>query len=462
MRNKAVLLLSIVAAALGVTVVALLLRGPSSGPGTVVPRGRTILYYRNPMNPAQTSPTPRKAPDGMDFVPIYAGDGDAISSDGGIRIDPRALQNMGVEVSAVERRTLSKVIRTVGKVDYDETRLYEITTRVSGYIDKLYINFTGQGVSKNEPLLEIYSPDVVSAEQEYLTALRATQITSAPPGEIESAQRLLTSARRRLDLWDIPEHEIREIGESGAPRRTVMLHSPVNGIVIEKLVLKGSAVQPGMKLFGIADLTRVWVQADIYEYELPWIGVGQEAEVELSYLPGEVFRGRVVYIDPALSPMTRTARVRVELPNPGGRIVLRPNMYATVKLLSPPLNDVLAVPDRAVIRSGERTLVVLALAGGRFASREVRLGVVADTLVQVVEGVAAGDRIVTSGQFLIDSESNLRAAIKTIAPPAPPSGRTGTAPPGTRPPLEEMPGMPGMSAESGQPAHSDSAAGHRR
>ncbi len=462
--KRAVLILAVLSGVLAVLVVVLLLARAPSSPTPSRPAERKILYYRDPMNPSSTSPTPRKAPDGMDYVPVYEESGQAgASAEGGVRIDPTVVQNIGVKIAPVARRDLSKVIRTVGRVDYDETRQYDITTKIAGYIDRLYIDFTGQRVHKNEPLLEIYSPEVMSAQEEYLVALRnlASVTGRGAPEEIDSARRLVASSRRRLTLWDIPDHEIAELERRGEVRRTVMLHSPVDGTVIEKMVLKGAAIEPGMNLFKIADLSRVWVYADVYEYELSWVKVGEEAQVELSYLPGKVFRGKVVYIDPSLSSQTRTARVRIELPNPTGEIVLRPNMFATVRLLAEPLRAVLVVPDQAVIRSGERTLLVLAVGEGRFVSREVRLGASADSLVQVLEGVEEGEQIVTSSQFLIDSESNLRAAIGVIAPPGTPST---TAPAGAavpadsagvkqstqEPGMDSMPGMemPGMNPES--------------
>jgi RND family efflux transporter MFP subunit len=439
--KRAVWILAIVSAVLaGAVVVLFVHQRTSSTIGT--PSGRRILYYRNPMNPAETSPVLKKAPDGMDFVPVYADEGTSTgAAEQGVRIDPAVVQNMGVRIETVVRRDLSKVIRTVGQVDYDETRLFDITTKFSGYIDKLYIDFTGQRVGKDQPLLEIYSPDVVSTEEEYVLALKNVDALGShgAPDAIASAKSLVDVARRRLELWDIPEHEITDLERTRQSRRTVMLHSPVNGIVVDKMVLPGAAVEAGMKLFKIADLSRVWVYAEVFEYELPWVKVGEDAEVELSFLPGRLLRGRVVYIDPQLSPETRTVRVRIELPNPEGAITLRPNMFATVRLLAPPLTDVLAVSDQAVIRSGARTLVVLALGDGRFASRDVKLGVTADSLVQVIDGIAEGDRVVTSGQFLIDSESNLRTAVRSIAPPSQPS-------PAKRDTIPAVPGMdmPGM------------------
>lgn len=418
--KRALWVLALSTAVLGGTTIYLVANRPSSPALDESRSGGKILYYRDPMNPANTSPVPRKAPDGMDYVPVYggAGEGERGEAGGVVVIDPVTVQNIGVRMERVEKRTLTHVVRTVGRVEYDETRLYDVTTKIGGYVDKLYVDFTGQAVRRDEPLLEIYSPEVVSAQQEYLVALRAAAAAeSADPGSrLDDAVELRENARRRLQLWDIPAHEIRELEERGAPRRTVMLHAPVDGIVVEKMILEGAAVEPGMHLFKIADLSRVWVQADVYEYELPWVRVGEPAEVELTYLPGRIFRGRVAYIDPYLSAVTRTVRVRVELANPAEGLVLRPDMFATVRLQSAPRQDVLAVRDQAVIRSGERTLVVEALGGGRFTSRDVELGMSAGDWVEVMSGIEEGAEIVTSSQFLIDSESNLRAAVSAFLP----------------------------------------------
>lgn len=443
--KRAIVILTIVSACLAVAVIYLAATRttPSvtnSGPA------RRILHYRNPMNPAETSPTPKKAPDGMDYVPVYAeGEGTgAPAPPGEIRIDPSIVQDMGITTITVEPRDLNRAIRTSGQIVADQTRLHEITAKVGGYIDKLFVDYVGQKVTAGDPLLEIYSPDVLETEQEYLNALR-----NDPTGE------LAASARRRLELWSIPADEIAEIAARGEPRRTVLLRAPETGVVIEKDVAQGAAITPGMRLFQLADLSRVWVEAQVFEYQLPWVKVGEAAQFELPYFPGRDFSGTVSYIDPTLSPETRTAMVRIELPNTSDA-VLRPGMFATVHLLVPPLRDALVIPDQAVLRSGDRTVVVVALGNGLFASRDVVLGVNADSLDQVISGLNPGDQVVTSGQFLIDSESNLRAALKTIAPPqagpaasaaaaeAHPAAQTHPTPAHPEAPPESMPPMPGM------------------
>lgn len=370
---------------------------------------RKIAYYRDPMHPWYTSDKPGKAPDcGMDLVPVYEGESDAQ----GIKIDPVTVQNIGVKIEEVSKRKLSKVIRTVGKIDYDETWLYSINTKIMGWVEKLNVDYTGKLVRKGEPLMELYSPELVTTQQEYLQALRyQQQLQQSSLEEARwGAEALIQSARTRLEYWDIQEPEIKALEERGTPRKTMAFYSPVDGIVVEKMVLQGQSVMSGMDLFKIADLSQVWVLADIYQYELPWVKVGQTAEIEISYLPDRTFKGTITFIYPYLNMESKTAKVRIEVPNTSS-FDLKPDMFATVKIHSPIVLEAVAVPNQAVIRSGERNIVVVALGGGYFDPREVKTGVLADGFVQILEGVKAGEKIVTSSQFLIDSESNLKAAI---------------------------------------------------
>lgn len=410
---------------------------------------RKILYYRDPMNPQSTSPVPKKAPDGMDFVPVYAEEPsggerkiayykdpmhpwftsdkpgkapdcgmdlvpvyEGESDTKGIKIDPVTVQNIGVKTEIVQRRKLNKVIRAVGKVDFDETRVYSINSKIMGWVEKLHVDYTGKLVRKGEPLLELYSPELVSTQEEYLQAIRyqkqleASSIAEARTG----SESLVQSAKRRLLYWDISEAEIKALEERGAPEKTMTFYSPVDGYVMDKMVLKGQNVMAGMELYKIADLSTVWILADIYQYELPWVKVGQQAEVELSYMPGNIFKGTITYMYPMLSMETKTAKVRIEVRNTPN-VDFKPEMYATVKIASPVAVDAVAIPDQAIIRSGERNVAVLALGGGYFDPRDIKLGVMADGYVQVLEGIKEGEKIVTSSQFLIDSESNLKAAV---------------------------------------------------
>ncbi len=388
---------------------------------------KKIAYYRDPMHPWYTSDKPGKAPDcGMDLVPVFEGDSDVK----GIKIDPVTVQNIGVKVEVAEMKKLHKVIRAVGKVDFDETKVFSVNAKIMGWVEKLYVDYTGKKVRKGDALLELYSPELVSTQQEYLQALtyRKQLQQSTIEEAIKGADALVEGAKRRLLNWDISDSEIQELEKRGTPKKTMTIHSPADGIVMEKMVYKGMNAMAGMELYKIADLSTVWIIADIYQFELSWLEIGQEAEVEPSYLPGKTFRGIINYVYPTLNMETKTARVRIEVKNTL-KLDFKPEMFATVKLESPVLVDAVAIPDQAIIRSGERNIVVVSLGGGYFDPREVKLGVMADGYVQILEGVKEGENIVTSSQFLIDSESNLKAAISQMAGhagmPARPEGATG-------------------------------------
>jgi membrane fusion protein, copper/silver efflux system len=374
---------------------------------------KKILYYKDPMHPWITSDKPGKAPDcGMDLVPVYEGEEEM--GDGIVKIDPVIVQNIGVKIEPVKKMKLTKTIRTVGRVDYDERKIAVITTKVSGWIEKLYVDYTGRFVKKGEPLFEIYSPELVTAQEEYLQALnyRESVARSGDPNIIEGANQLVENARKRLKYWDINEEQIKELENKKQVRKTLTLYSPVDGVVIEKNIFLGMKISQGMNLMKIADLSSMWIYADIYQYELPWIRVGEDAEVEVSYIPGKILKGKVVYIYPFLQPETKTIKVRLEFENPG--YLLKPDMYVNVSIKSKVAINALAIPEQSVIRTGTRDIVVVALGGGRFKSVEVKLGVLADGYYQVLDGLRENENIVTSSHFLIDSESNLKSALSML------------------------------------------------
>ncbi len=385
-----------------------------SGKGEVSPNNqkveRKILYYKDPMHPWITSDKPGKAPDcGMDLVPVYEGEEE--TEEGVIKIDPAIVQNIGVRIEPVRRMKLTKTIRTVGRIDYNEKKIAIITTKVSGWIEKLYVDYTGKFVRKGEPLFEIYSPELVTAQEEYLQAINYKRSISGSkdPNIIEGANQLIESARKRLLYWDISEEQIKEIETTRQIRKTLVLYSPVDGVVVEKNIFQGMKISQGMNLMKIADLSTVWVYADVYEYELPWVKTGEEAEIEISYLPGKTLKGKVEYIYPFLQSDTRTVKVRLEFENPD--YFLKPDMYVNVNIKSKIAIDALVVPEQSVIRTGKRDIVVVALGGGRFKSVDVKLGVLADGYYQVLDGLHENQNIVTSSHFLIDSESNLKSAL---------------------------------------------------
>lgn len=349
---------------------------------------------------------------GMKLTPLQRS-GDSSMGIQTIAIDPLTIQNMGFRSEIVARGPLRRTIRTVGVIDYDETKLTDVTTKFEGWIEKLYVDAVGAQVHRGDPLFEIYSPELYSAQVEYLLALN--QSTNATPG----AEALKISARDKLKFFDISEAQIAELEKTREPRKTLEINSPADGFAVEKMVLEGQMVGGGMKLYRIADIGLVWVQAQIYEQDLPFIRLGQEAEVSLSYLPDRKFRGRVTYVYPTVDEKTRTARVRMEFHNPG--YLLKPGMFTTVELHAELEKDALLVPDSAVLRSGEKNTVFVALEGGKFEPRTVTLGPRAENdKYQIFAGLNEGDRVVTSGQFMLDSESQLREAIQKMLHPTPP------------------------------------------
>ncbi len=332
---------------------------------------------------------------------------------GTVQISPEKQQLIGVKIGTVEMKPLEKVIRTVGRVDYDEKRIVTVSPKIGGWIEDLFVDFTGKYVMKGEPLLTIYSPELVSTQEEYLIALRAKRdlVKSPFPEVAGSGYSLAESAKRRLKLWDITDDQIRILEETGQPRKTLTLYSPFSGFVLEKAAYNGMNVMPGIALFKLADLSVVWLYADIYEYELPFIRLGQQASIQLSYIPGEIFTGKAIYIYPSLNPETRTAKVRFEIPNSQGR--LKPEMYANVEI-KVHLGQKLAVPEGAIIDTGLRQMAIVDKGSGYFEPREVKVGAKVDDYYEVIKGLKAGERVVTSANFLIDSESKLKEALAGV------------------------------------------------
>ena len=386
-------------------------RAAGDGP---CPGGAEPLYWKAPMDPTYVRDEPGKSPMGMDLVPVCPGEG-AVVGGGGVQIEPGLVQNMGVRIAPVARRDLSRKVRAVGRVAYDERRVDHVHTKIQGWIEKLYVEYEGEMVKRGQPMLEIYSPQLVSTQEELLLAARYRDSTRESRFEDVSrgGEDLFVATRRRLELWDVSERDIQRLLETRQVRKNLTLYAPGPGVVVDLAVRKGMVVDPNTRLYTIADLSHVWIYADVYEYELPWIAEGQRGVAELSYLPGKSFEGEVTYVYPSLDPKTRTARVRLELPNPG--IILKPNMFANVTIETATLEDVIAAPEEAIIRSGQRTLAIVAAGEGRFSPREVSLGIDSgDGWVEVRDGLVEGERVVTSGQFLIDSESKLQEAVQKM------------------------------------------------
>jgi membrane fusion protein, copper/silver efflux system len=327
-----------------------------------------------------------------------------------IRLEPGERQATGIVYGAAERRALEKVIRTVGRLDVDERKLVDVTVKIGGYVERLFADFTGKPVREGEPLLSIYSPDLVSAEQEYLLARRTEQALeeSRLPSAPEAAASLVRASRERLRLWGLTDGDVRRLEAAGQPSLRHTVRAPASGVVLEKRVVAGQRFEPGATLYRIADLSTIWVYGEIYERDLPFVRVGQAADIRLAYAPGRAFSARLAYVYPTLDEKTRTARVRFELPNAADDL-LRPQMFADVELRVP-LGERLVVPKDAVLDSGRRQLVFVAAAGGSIVPRDVRVGERVDDYVEIVAGLAAGERVVTSANFLVDSESQIRGA----------------------------------------------------
>ena len=382
--------------------------------GVLVAVVAAVFFYLGRIGPEHAIPILRPAP-GAEPVrehaqPAAKGDRQLLIPPNTITISPERLQTIGVKFELVKPRPLEKAIRTVGRVEIDERRLAHVNIKLEGWIDKLYVNATGERVRQGQILFTIYSPELVATQEEYLLALKGGKALgkSEFPEVAEGANTLLEVTRRRLRLWDITEDHIQDLERTGTVLKTLPIHSPATGTVIKKVAVAGMRINPGDELYTIADLSRIWIIGDIYEYELPSIKAGQTARVTLSYDPRTALTARVGFIYPTLDPQTRTAKVRFELDNPGQK--LKPDMYANVELKIP-LGTRLVIPRDAVLESGERQVIFIHHGGGKLEWRNVKLGAQAGDWVEVLEGLQEGDHIVTSANFLIDSESQLKSAV---------------------------------------------------
>ncbi len=384
--------------------------------GMIHPKtGKKIKYWVAPMDPTYVRNEPGKSPMGMDLVPVYEEEGAEKEPASVIRIDPGTIQNMGVRLGRVKRKPLVKTIRAYGNITYDERGVKVVSAWVGGRIDKLYVDFTGIKVNKGQPLTQIYSPELVSTQQELILALetRARVWSLGNQEALRMATGLVEATKQRLLLWGITEEQIHEIELTRKVKKHMTIHAPIGGIVIDKQAFEGQYVKEGERLYKIADLSRVWVDVDIYEYELPWIYQGMPAEMGLSYIPGKRFKGKVLYVYPYLEEKTRTGKLRLEFKNPGYQ--LKPGMYADIYLRPRIAKDSLVIPQEAVIDSGVRKVVFISLGKGKFQAREVEIGIEGnDNEFQVLKGLKEGEEIVVSAQFMLDSESRLREAIQKM------------------------------------------------
>jgi Cu(I)/Ag(I) efflux system membrane fusion protein/cobalt-zinc-cadmium efflux system membrane fusion protein len=384
--------------------------------GMIHPKtGKKIKYWTAPMDPTYIRNEPGKSPMGMDLVPVYGEEGEEKVPSSVIRIDPVTIQNMGVRLARVKRKALVRNIRAYGTVAYDERHMKVVSAWVGGRIDKLYVDFTGVEVRKGDPLAELYSPALVSTQQELILALETRGRLWALGNQeaLKSASHLVEATKMRLLLWGITKNQIDEIERNRKVKAHMTIHAPIGGTVIDKKAFEGQYVKEGERLYTIADLSSVWVLADVYEYELPWVRNGMPAEMELSYIPGMRFKGKVLYVYPYMDEKTRTAKLRLEFENL--RYRLKPGMYANIYLNPRMSGDSLVIPQEAVIDSGVRKLVFISLGKGKFQPREVKLGMEGnDDEFEVLEGLDENEQIVISGQFLLDSESRLSEAIQKM------------------------------------------------
>ena len=404
---------------------------PDKGRSGGVESARKILYYRNAMGLPDTSPTPKKDAMGMDYVPVYEGGEESDSaasgvnstpgvqgsglptfgaSSGQVKISVEKVQKLGVKTEQAAMRMLDKTVRAVGRVEANEGHIYNISPKFDGWIEKLYVNTTGEPVKKGQALFDVYSPDLVSAQREYeIAAQGVTSLKDADGDTRRSMQQLAESSLLRLKNWDISEQQLQELEKSGTNRRSLTFHSPVNGIVLEKKAVQGMRFMPGEMLYQIADLSSVWVVADVFEQDIALVKNGAKAKVKINAYPDQQFDAVITYVYPTLNAATRTVPVRLELVNPQG--LLKPAMFTQVEMSVSSKGKVLTVPTSAVIDSGTRSIVLVQLAEGRFEPREVGLGSRSDNYVEVLNGVAEGEQVVVAANFLIDAESNLKAAI---------------------------------------------------
>jgi len=369
-----------------------------------------VLFYRSSMNPSVTSPVPAKDSMGMDYVPVYADSEGTDDVAGTVKIDPVVVQNTGVRTAIAKNESISRTIRAVGRVAFNEEGMTRLHPKVEGWIEEVRIDKTGQNVSKDDILLSIYSPKLVSTQQEYLLALNnLAALRNSPFNEIrKGAEELVKSSRERLKLLDVTDHQVKELEQTRKVQKNLHIYSPAAGTVIRIGSRQGQFVTPQTELYMMVDLNEVWVYADIFEYELPWVKVGDKVEMTLASVPGKTFKGALAYIYPYAESKTRTTKVRVVFDNRD--LLLRPDMFAEVSIQSDTLENVVVIPAESIIRSGNKTQVFVVREPGKFEPRMVELGLESGGKVAVLKGVSVGEEVVSSAQFLIDSESKLREA----------------------------------------------------
>jgi len=380
-------------------------------------KDRKIIYWRAPMNPNEVYDSPGKSQMGMDLVPVYEDEG---SASGVVTVDGSTLQSMNVKMEFVKNKSLSPIIYTNGNLQIDERKEFALSTKFDGWIQKLYINFTGQKVTKGQKLVDIYSPKLVAAQQELITAVNYEYSIKGL-----SKGKMIDNARKKLELFDISTEEIENIVKTKKATKYMTLYAPFNGTVLAKNAIEGEMVKAGVEIIKMADLSNLWLKADIYESDLEKISIGSKTEVNFSYNPTKIYSGNISFIYPTINPLTRTATIRINLTNNNDE--LKPAMYGNVKIMGNNLGETLAVPETAILRSGKNDIVILSLGDGKFKPADVKLGLYSDGFYQVISGLKQNDVIVSSGQFMIDSESSLRAAVKLFSSDKPKTDKEKTS-----------------------------------
>lgn len=376
--------------------------------GAVAPAPATTdkgkpVYYRNPMGLPDTSPVPKKDSMGMDYTPVYAAD--VGGPPGSVTISPERVQMLGVRTEIAGMRAMTRAVRAIGTVAVDERRIAVVAPRFEGWIEKLLVSASGDPVQRGQPLFEFYSPDLALAEQDYVLA---RQVSS----------NLAQAALSRLENLNVPAEEVARLRKTGRTSRIAAVVSPLGGVVMEKTAIQGMRFAPGDTLYRIADLSNIWVLADVFEQDLALVHAGQDTKVAIAAYPDMAFQGKVTFIYPTVSPTTRTAKIRVEVPN--DEMLLKPDMYATVEVSATVTAEkVLTVPESSVLDTGKRQIVLVERTQGHFEPHVVTVGRRADGYAEISRGIDAGDKVVVGANFLIDAESNLRAALQSFTPPNP-------------------------------------------
>lgn len=430
--------------------------GTSSTPAEA-PKQRKLLYYRNPMGLADMSPTPKKDPMGMDYIPVYEGEDESTpgaepASPNQVRISTEKIQKLGVRTETAAMRMLGKTVRAAGRIEPDERRVFTVTAKFEGYVQRLHVNATGQPVTKGQPLFEAYSPELVSAQREYAIAMQGLAAMKDAGAEAQSGMRQLAdSSLARLRNWDLSPSQVTALMATGQPQRTISFPSPVSGVVSDKKAQQGMRFMPGEMLYQVTDLSSVWVIADLSEQDIGLVKSGAKARVTTTAYPNEAFEGRITYVYPTLKPETRSIPVRVEMANPSQK--LKPGMFAQVEVSVGTKSPVLTVPDSAVIDTGTRRILLVQIKEGRFEPRAVDIGERGESYVEVLNGVREGEQVVVAANFLIDAESNLKAAVGGLG------GHAGHGTPAKGANTAASGGAPAGPAAS--PAPASAAIGHK-